>query len=64
MPRVATPISRLRFVGGAAVDHVEIAGLDPHPMLGQPSSMGEDANGELYAVDHASGVLVKVVAGP
>jgi glucose/arabinose dehydrogenase len=56
--------SRLRWVGGAAIDHAEIQGLDPHPMVDQPTSMGEDADGELYVVNRNGGALFKIVAAP
>lgn len=42
----------LRFADAAVMDHAGITGLDPHPMVNQPSSMGEDANGGLYVVNH------------
>ncbi|HVK74464.1 MAG TPA: hypothetical protein VM734_14130 [Kofleriaceae bacterium] len=55
--------SRLRLAAGTVIDHAEIAGLAPHPLVDQPATMGEDAAGELYVADHDGGELYRIVAG-
>jgi glucose/arabinose dehydrogenase len=54
---------RLHIANGTAVDHEEIDGLTIADLT-EPSSMGEDAAGELYIVDNTSGGLFKIVAAP
>ncbi len=56
--------SRLRLDDGGVADHAEIAGLNPHPMVDQPTSMGEDADGELYVVNRNTGGVFRIVAAP
>lgn len=53
-------IRAFRFVGGAPVDQTDLTNdLVSGPPL-QISSFGEDANGEVYVVDRASGVVSRI----
>jgi uncharacterized repeat protein (TIGR03806 family) len=48
---------------GTATDKQDITSqLDPSNRIGNPSSFGEDANGELYICDHSNGRLHKIVS--
>lgn len=48
---------------GTATDQQEITSqLDPSNRIGNPSSFGEDANGELYICDHSNGRLHQIVS--
>jgi hypothetical protein len=47
-------VRTFEVIGGAAQNHADrTADVDPGGAIGNLSSFGEDARGELYVVDHA-----------